>query len=699
MRQRLSSLGLLILFTLFHQAYGQTWSGILDPSRAVDWSGVGFSIPSYSTACATQPSLTAGSGNATANATSIANSVASCDATHNVVNIPAGTYYVKGMGGIDKSNVVLRGAGPNSTYLYMTGPKSGCKLTYGGADICFDSSNSESNESSDVLPGGSNQCAWTGGLSRGSTTITLTSCGSTHPTTGMILMLDQQNDTADTGGVYICDGTTTGCELYGAGNANGRLGGGITVTHSEQEATIITSISGSGSGPYTVTISPGVYFNNIRSGQSPGAWYMPYITLDGVENMTVDYTHDTSTLTGLAFNACYHCWARNIRSINAKYEHIQYVSNVGTVIRDSYFYQSQAHESESYTVLPNESSADLIENNIFQQVNNPIIYSQGSGSVVGYNFSTGSLGDNYMQGPYAVHNAGTAFVLWEGNSFNTIIADIGWGSGSTMTEFRNNLIGWQRNYGHQTIPVIINSWERGWNFIGNVLGEPGFHNQYQTYATSTSAGFGAANCFTSIYDFGWSESGDNCQSGGVNNDVLVKSTALRWGNWDVATAATHWCGNSSDTGWSTTCGSASEIPTTGVSYINGNPVPSEGDIGAGQGALPNSLYLPAKPSWWGSMPFPPIGPDVSSGNAGICTSGTYSGYQATTSSQCAGGSYTASSWAGHVNVNPAENCYLSVMGGLPDGTGSVLGFDANTCYGSQQGVAPAAPTGLTAVVD
>jgi len=42
-------------------------------------------------------------------------------------------------------------------------------------------------------------------------------------------------------------------------------------------ATQPTLLSGSGNGPYTVTISPGVYFNNIRSSQSPGAWWPGFV--------------------------------------------------------------------------------------------------------------------------------------------------------------------------------------------------------------------------------------------------------------------------------------------------------------------------------------------------------------------------------------------------------------------------------------
>src|ERR1700751_5189428 len=107
---------LLVFLTAFSlSAHAQNWSTFLDASRAIDWTGAGFTIPAYSTNCARQPRLTTGSGAAAANSTAIQNALASCDATHNVVNIPAGTYYVAGWTYGSQGKQVVRGAGPNAT--------------------------------------------------------------------------------------------------------------------------------------------------------------------------------------------------------------------------------------------------------------------------------------------------------------------------------------------------------------------------------------------------------------------------------------------------------------------------------------------------------------------------------------------------------------------------------------------------------
>jgi hypothetical protein len=99
--------------------------------------------------------------------------------------------------------------------------------------------------------------------------------------------------------------------------------------------------------------------------------------------------------------------------------------------------------------------------------------------------------------------------------------------------------------------------------------------------------------------------------------------------------------------------------------------------------IPASFLFPSKPTGWGSLAWPGIGPDVSSGNIGKC-SGTidttaYAGYGGTANGQCASGqTINLSAWAGHVNTNPAMNCYLQ-SGGLLDGTGGEVTLISADC--------------------
>ena len=81
---------------------------------------------------------------------------------------------------------------------------------------------------------------------------------------------------------------------------------------------------------------------------------------------------------------------------------------------------------------------------------------------------------------------------------------------------------------------------------------------------------------------------------------------MRWGNYDTVTQQVQW--------------QASEVPS-GIAPL-ANPVPANH-------RLPPSFYLLSKPDWWGTMPWPAIGPDVTGGDDPT----------------------------GHVYANPAELCY------------------------------------------
>src|SRR2546430_8685857 len=66
---------------------------------------------------------------------------------------------------------------------------------------------------------------------------------------------------------------------------------------------------------------------------------------------------------------------------------------------------------------------------------------------------------------------------------------------------------------------------------------------------------------------------------------------MRWGNYDTVSATSRF--------------DAAEVPSGLTNFAN--PVPS------GQ-VLPPSLYLAVQPSWWGTVPWPAVGPDVTSGD-------------------------------------------------------------------------------------
>lgn len=668
--------------------HGQAWSPFLDPTRAIDWTtGVGFTIPNFTVNCATQPSLATGSGNAGANATSIQSAITSCDATHNVVNIPSGTWYYTTLS-IQKSNVVIRGAGANSTTII---PTVGYGCAGGITDgTCAVDPNDLNYGSTEVLPGGANACSWTAGYTKGTTSITLSSCANAPPN-GSIIDLDQANDPSDNGGVYICDNQTN-CSLEGG--VDGRIISGVT--HSQQQFTKITGVASLGGGSYTVTISPGVYFTNIRSGQSPGAFWFETITKVGIENLTIDgATMSSGSPTdfgNMGFYQCYQCWVKGVRSENAGRHHVATSWGAQNVVRDSYFYGALGGHTQSYGIELMSGSGQLVENNILQQTTAPIMVTgTTTGSVVAYNFA---IQDYYVpdpmttywaQSPFYSHSAGNEMNLWEGNNFVTgPVGDDVHGSSTQITLFRNMSPGWYAGKTNATQPFIARALVRGMNIIGGVYGQPGYHDTYETYPTSTSSGAGVnvGKDYTTIYTLGWPDDSDvGCTIEAVTNgcDLVVRPTLMRWGNYDVVTAGTKF--------------DSTEASPGAVIYMSANFSSSYFNTLAH--TLPASLYYSSTPSWWTSgKAFPPVGPDVSSGNVGVCTGGTYAGAQATSSGQCTGGTLSTA-WASHVTSIPAEDCFLTTMSGPPDGTGSVLAFNASTCYTIAP---PASPTPGSAIL-
>src|SRR6266571_1321872 len=102
-----------LVLCLSTPAHAQLWSGILDPSRAVDWSQAGIpgGIPNRTTICATL--------NPGATYTQINTAIAACPSGQ-VVFLNAGTYNLSGSISIAKSTVTLRGAGPDQTKLVFS---------------------------------------------------------------------------------------------------------------------------------------------------------------------------------------------------------------------------------------------------------------------------------------------------------------------------------------------------------------------------------------------------------------------------------------------------------------------------------------------------------------------------------------------------------------------------------------------------
>jgi hypothetical protein len=561
-----------------------------------------------------------------------------------------GTYNLAG--GImfnNKSNVTLRGSGPDQTFLKFT---AGTSCTGLGGDLCIVNSDPDCGGCGSA----SNIANWTTGYAQGSTTITLSALtkGSTPPAVGQMIFLDQNDDSnTDTGQVWICQ-TANVCSQQ-AGSGNGRPGRG------QQQPIRVTSVSGS--GPYTLGIAPAIRMPNWRTGQAPQAWWSNGLPVsgDGVEDLSMDHTNTGSGIAAGSFvmNA-YNVWFKNIRDINSQHKHIWFYQSAANVVRDSYFYGSWNAASESYGVDTYNGADNLIENNIFQHIATGMINEGCVGCVFAYNYAIDDFytangsAPGWQQFALYGHSVGDAYVLWEGNQAVGLVGDDIHGSRHFTTAFRNYLSG--RDLAsttpktNQTSAIILEAYSRYFNIIGNVLGTPGYHTNYQVAPVSLSDGGSSSAANASIYSFGFS--GNEGTFGGFNNDTLLLPTVMRWGNYDSVSNAVRFV--------------ASEVPSVLSLFANLVPVSL---------SLPASLYSSSQPTFWrtpwGTPAWPPIGPDV--------TGGTVPGL------------------GGHAHNIPAQLCYANspVDASYPGAADrGVLLFSAGRCYPSG---APAAPTNVRIV--
>jgi hypothetical protein len=564
-------------------------SEVISPTRRIDWTQAGVlgGIPDRANGtCATLgPSATASDVNS---------AIAAC--VNGVVFLKTGTYrFSSGITFKGSSNVTLRGAGPEQTILTFTGsdPCGGYP-----ADICIQGSDIWSGN---VAAGNIRQ--WIGGYDKGANDIVLDSAAGLA--IGSVIILDQLNDTADTGGVMVGDAIGQFSLDSGAPGRKNRA---------QQQFVRVTAIERD-----RVRISPGLYMPNWRASQQPQVWWWGETAfLNGVEDLTVDHSQ-SSEMSGIVFHNAYNGWVKNIKSLNAKRNHVWLNQAARVEVRDSYFYGTKDAASQSYGVESFTTSDGLVLNNIFQHVTTPIMVGSSAGSVFAYNFVTDmsyATPTWMMAGIIGGHDAGTGMNLFEGNVANQFSMDLFHGTGSLATLFRNQLTGTElgKTQWANTIPINIWAFNRFINVVGNILGTSRYH---RTYENSVSPLAARGRPERAIFVLGFSGSSEQQPLG---NDPLVIATMLRWGNYDYATNDVRW--------------NPEEIPPT-------EPVPATR-------ALPASLFLSAKPPWWGSMPWPAIGPDVTGGRDS----------------------------AGHAHKIPAQVCFESSS----RSTGGTLVFDANACY-------------------
>lgn len=652
---------LVILIFVFpsRPSYGQAWSGILSPARATDWTyaGIPGGIPDGSWSnCVTTACNTVNGGTVTA--ASITSALSSAP-VNTIVRVPAGSFSLSSTVYTNRSDVVLRGAGPTQTT--FTCP-SGTSCFY------FSTLGTGGGGSYPVNLGSTN---WTGGLVRGSTVLTLASTSGISA--GENIVLDEHNPVwvlPDTG----VEGACTSGNSCGRNDSPLQFWGGST-----RAAPQMVHVISVNSGASQITIdNPGVAFDHASS-LAPQAFFWNNggnIQYVGIENMTLVQNGGSDPTVNLMF--CDYCWVTNIAVNDETRTAVLFWWGFRDEVRDSYFSSNpQALGPTEYGIDVRAASSSKIENNIFFNITSPVLLESSYGTVVGYNYMQNTIAGAVF-GSIETHLSHNFMQLYEGNVAQMVNWDNSWGSGSHNTAFRNQLLGNGPNKNSYREALKVDASNYYMNVVANVLGDLSLHTQYTCDLSHLLS--------HDDYEYGlgfW----DDCANGSSNFDSLAESSLMRWGNWDAVTYIAN--GNKNGIRYCTANGAGNSVCTSsetastdptfpGLSNPNTIFPPSfYTGIASEYGSCGTGLSFWKNPANGYCPPYPPIGPEVS------CTKNCNA------------------NTANHAAMIPAQMCY----GNTPkDGNGFLTAFDAKACYVNDTGTGagsspPAPPSGLTATVE
>jgi hypothetical protein len=291
----------------------------------------------------------------------------------------------------------------------------------------------------------------------------------------------------------------------------------------------------------------------------------------GIEDMSIESAEGNREGSGILMTYCVHCWAKNVEGDNIAQKHVDIEWGAyGNEVRDSIFHRTPRFDADhGYGVnIHNFATDNLIENNAFDDLHTGVIIGSagGSGNVVAYNYvgKTRHWQDNWFLYQLGTHGAHTYMNLFEGNVCGKVGLDSYWGSGSHTVFFRNLIT---RVNGDVPVTsdlsaVNIEAFNYWMTFVGNIVGSFGCRGPVEQVP------YRNAHNNPVLWKIGYLGAAT-----GNPSDPKVAETLLKTGNWECVTGTVQW--TSPDR------------------------------------TLPDSLYLAAKPVWFGDLPWPPFAPDRS----------------------------------------------------------------------------------------
>lgn len=539
---------------------------ILSADRTIDWSYAGVwkdgvhGIPTYPvgvdlTGLSSYGGHTLDNTGVNDSTAAIQDAITDCSVGY-AVYVPAGTYYISGALDVSKG-IVIRGesgaSGEPLTVFHQHASVSTGTIYIHGSYV-----------GNPPYISGVNI---TGSYSKGDTVLTVASTSGV--TTNRVIGIDQLNSAY----MRTYNNSGTWC---------GRGGSGERLLLQNRIVTGVTS--------NTITISPGLDFP-LDSAQSPQYYYADMSSAvynAGIEYIKFTFVSGLSTGWAGKFRAAVWCWAKNCEVVSSPRMGFRFEYRCfGGEVRRCYIHGSpNVGGDQGYGVMLYwGTDYCLIEDNIFEDLHLATnTEAMCSSNVFAYNYAESNHYYNqpWMLGNYYHHAPHPYMNLHEGNYGNEWDQDFYFGSGSHQLVVRCVFDMKNPKYQDQVVESIAAIQNEGYHwyssFLGNVLGHATLSTTYPspTFTISYSQTPSLAGGFWYDMDYHptvWMHG--ETYGGGVDFDDETENTAIIHGNFDYVTNTVIWDGDIAD----------HDIPD---SYLHTN-----------------------KPTWFGNLNWPAIGPDVS----------------------------------------------------------------------------------------
>jgi hypothetical protein len=518
----------------------------LPPSRTVAWTPGLNAVGGIPARTSVYKTISPSGGDDTAR---IQAALGSCP-KDGVVQLTAGVFHLDGPPLLmENSYCVLRGAGPGPGNWLVGTPASGTGGTY---------LEKPSGTNSAVVKMGSPESgipvSLTSDAVRGKKSVTVADASGLAA--GDLIVVDELTD--------------PNISHWNSGNPENNSGGFEQPNRPLGDTMEVASVSGNTvtfttAFPITYHVSRSAHFYKVSNTTRE----------TGVEDLYFYGGEGGDQGGGVHMYGCAYCWVKHVEGAWTG-EPINIDAGFRDEIRDSFFHDAQGGlnaAASSYGIsLGWYTSGVLSENNIVIRFNKvDVLRSAGGDNVFGYNYmddgadKNGNWVENQLD---STHMTTPHYELFEGNEAPNATTGNTWGNAVYSTYFRNHLTGFLRDFpssGPQTGagPQAGDWW---FSFVGNVLGtssNPGVFTNYELLGTQN---------FPDHYVWGM------CNEGQADNGKCL-STTLRDGNFDYLTGRVHWHG------------------VGGTGAKNGLTPPADS-------TLPASMYLTAKPGFFGSNPWP-----------------------------------------------------------------------------------------------